>query len=231
MLGSDILELKVQDFRYKNDVIIEDVHFKVKSNKVNFLIGENGAGKSTLIKIFLGLIEDKNIHRNYQLGNDYVYFMQAIPMLDLSCKVNVELILGLLFDKFNISLNDIENRVDPYIFNFLQQNWDKKYSQLSGGEARLLQLFCYLQTEKSFVVLDEPTANIDRRNIAYILNFIQNQNKTFLVTTHDYRDLLGTKDYTVTCIENGKVAFHGDKYEFESVETFESEFLNRFINN
>ncbi|MBG9986211.1 ATP-binding cassette domain-containing protein [Facklamia sp. DSM 111018] len=224
------MDLKVRNFKYKDEVIIEDVLFKVKSNKVNYLIGENGSGKSTLIQIFLGLIQGENIHRDYQLRNDYVYFMQAIPMLDLSCKKNIQLILGILFNKFNISLTDIENRVDKYIFNFFEKNWEKKYSDLSGGEARLLQLFCYLQTEKKLVVLDEPSANIDRLNVTYILNYIQNQNKTFLITTHDYRDLLATENYSVTCIEDGKVSFFGDKNEFESIETFESDFLNQFTN-
>lgn len=214
---------------YKDEVIIENVHLKIKPNRINYIIGENGAGKSTIIKIFLGLLQGKNIYRDYQLHNDYVYFMQAIPMLNLSCKINIQLILGILFNKFNISLIDIKKRVDRYIFNFFEKNWEKKYSDLSGGEARLLQLFCYLQTEKTLVVLDEPTSNIDRLNVKYILNYIQKQNKTYVITTHDYRDLLDTENYSVTCIENGKVSFSGDKDEFESIDNFESDFLNQFI--
>ncbi|MGH2077775.1 ATP-binding cassette domain-containing protein [Aerococcus urinaeequi] len=224
------MELQVEKFSYnRSNVILNDVKYSVTPGKINFLIGSNGTGKTTLLDIFVGLLGSNNIKKDYQLNNDYIYINQFLPMLGkMSCKEIIQLILGTIYGELNISKENLIKYVDKANLPFLLKYWDTPYKELSGGEGKLLQLLLFLETNKSLIVMDEPTAFLDRKNVYMLFDRIKkNEMATYIIVTHDYRDLLLCDDYTVTILDNGMIAGAYRKEEFEK-ENIRNHFISFF---
>lgn len=224
------MKLTIDEFTYKKSGFeIKDMEYVVQENKVNFLIGKNGSGKTTLLDIFLGLIDSGTISKDYELGNDYIYINQMIPMLgSLEGREIAQLVLGLEFQKSNVTLNDLEARVDSFSFDIIEEFWNIKYRNLSGGQKKLFQQILFIQFSKSVFVMDEPTNFLDRENVHELFNVVkEKQGKTIIIVTHDYRDLKIVEDYHVTFIERGKIKGTFNKEEFEVPETTDK-FLKYF---
>jgi len=220
----------IDDFKHKkSDFSINEMEYVVQENKINFLIGKNGSGKTTLLDIFLGLIDDKKISKDYDLENDYIYINQMIPMLgSLVCREIVQLVLGLEFQKNNLKLDELETSIDSFSFQFIKKHWNNRYRDLSAGQKKLFQQLLFIQFSKSVLVMDEPTNFLDRENVHDLFNVLnEKQNKTIIIVTHDYRDLMLTNDYRATFIDNGEIRGTFDKEEFESSQTQER-FLKYF---
>ncbi|MCF7523589.1 hypothetical protein L3X07_11095 [Levilactobacillus brevis] len=115
--------------------------------------------------------------------------------------------MGNIFSDAHIQITNLQNRLDENTYAFLKQVWSKKYNELSGGEDKLLQLSLFLQSNKHFIVLDEPSASIDRRNVKRLFLTITQRlaQQTFLIVTHDVRDIRLAPESFVTILENGKV--------------------------
>lgn len=81
------MKLNVKYFsRKKSPFVMDDMEYIVADNKINFLIGKNGSGKTTLLDIFLGLVHPEQVTKSYDIGEDYIYINQMIPMLgSLEC--------------------------------------------------------------------------------------------------------------------------------------------------
>ncbi|GAA0368025.1 ATP-binding cassette domain-containing protein [Alkalibacterium iburiense] len=205
------------------------MEYSVADNKVNFLIGKNGSGKTTLLDIFLGLIHTKQATRSYDIGNDYIYINQMIPLLgSLECREIVQLVLGLKYEKSSLTIHDLEADVDEFTIKIIKEFWDIKYNHLSGGQKKLFQQVLFIQFDKSVYLLDEPTNFLDRENVHELFRVINaKKNKTFIIVTHDYRDLEIVDDYYVTIIDKGSIKGRFDKEEFETPET-SSQFLKYF---
>lgn len=213
--------LTVDKFEHeKNGFSMRNLKYIVHENKINFLIGKNGSGKTTLLDIFLGLNNNGVISKDYIIENDYIYINQMIPMLgSLYCHEIVQLILGLEFNVSNLQLNDLEEKIDPFSFNFIKDHWKKKYRDLSGGEKKLFQQILFVQFNKSIFVFDEPTNFLDREHVQKLFNIINRKpNKTIIIVTHNYRDLKMVDDYQVTLIDSGKIKGSFNKKEFETRE-------------
>lgn len=208
---------------------MDDMEYIVADNKINFLIGKNGSGKTTLLDIFLGLVHPEQVTKSYDIGEDYIYINQMIPMLgSLECREIVQLVLGLKLEKNSLTINDLAAEVDKFSLKIIKEYWNVKYNYLSGGQKKLFQQILFIQFDKSVYVLDEPTNFLDRENVHELFNVINTKkDKTFIIVTHDYRDLEMISDYHVTIIDNGKIEGSFEKKEFETPET-SNQFLKYF---
>lgn len=206
----------------------KNLSFNLEEEKVNFLIGKNGSGKTTLIDIILGL-RKSNI--TPLKAKDFIYINQMLPILDsIKVKDAAELVLGIEYGISNISLSFLEDKVDDYTYNFLKSNWDKRYSELSGGNQKLSQLLLFLQVDRKLVVLDEPTAFLDRQNAMKLFNVIKkHSNRTYLIVTHDIRDLRAFEQFRVVFLEDAKVKASFSEKEFLNNE-YDDNFLDCFLN-
>lgn len=223
------LQLYIPNFSYNNSKkILNEINFEVKEGKVNFLVGHNGSGKTTLIDLFLGLTETKNSIKDYTINNDYIYINQLLPMLEnVDCKELISLILGIIYHK-SVDLNFIKEKVSTDIYYIFENFWEKKYNELSLGEKKILQIFSFIQSEKKIVVLDEPTAFIDRYYVNVMFDFINaSPQKTFIIITHDDRDLRLVDDYYITFIDSGYIMAFENKESFETKNNTEG-FLKYF---
>ncbi|WP_050498717.1 ATP-binding cassette domain-containing protein [Oenococcus oeni] len=224
-------------YTYKNnkEPTLKNLSCVFKLHQVNFLIGENGSGKTTLIDAITRQLRGKEYlsSLDFDLGNDYMYISQFLPMLGyVKCSEIAQVILGTIFSTLNITIDDLEKLSDPFTFSFLKTVWNRRYRELSGGELKLVQILLFLQTNKSVVILDEPSAFIDRRNVKNIFDLINQKRtkQTFIIITHDVRDIRLVPTSNVSLLDSGRIVKSIDGKEIDDLEQSKDfDFLKNFV--
>lgn len=199
------------------DFVLDQVSFSVPSGSIVGLIGENGAGKSTTINAALGLIQ-KEAGQVSVLGREG---------LDGDTKEEI----GVVFDGSNYpeilsprKLNGVMRNIyrswdETAYFRLLQQFSlppDKLLKQFSKGMKMKLAISVALSHHSKLLILDEATSGLDpviRDDILdMLLDFVQEEDHSILVSSHITSDLEKIADYIVF-IHAGKVVFSKPKDE------------------
>ncbi len=210
--------LKVENLTKKyDDFLLDKVSFYVPKGNIVGLIGENGAGKSTTINTMLDIIERDS-------GDIYILDSEKN-------KVNNEIRekIGVVFDGNNFpedltpqKLNNVLTRIyknweDKTFFEYIEKfnlPKTKKIKNFSKGMKMKLSISVALSHNAELLILDEATSGLDpivRDDILDILlEFVQDENKSILISSHITSDLEKVADYIVF-IHKGKVIFEETK--------------------
>ena len=199
------------------DFVLDSVSFSVPSGSIVGLIGENGAGKSTTINAALGLIR-KESGRVSILGR-----------VDLDSDTREE--IGVVFDgsnypeilsprKLNRIMKNIYRTWDEMAYFRLLGQFslppDKQIKQFSKGMKMKLAISAALSHHPKLLILDEATSGLDpviRDDILdMLLDFVQDETHSILLSSHITSDLEKIADYIVF-IHQGKVVFSKPKDE------------------
>ncbi len=199
------------------DFVLDHVSFTVPSGSIVGLIGENGAGKSTTINVALGLIQKE----------DGTVSILDSEELDGDAKEQI----GVVFDgsnypeilsprKLNRVMKNIYRTWDEQAYLHLLKQFslpaDKQIKQLSKGMKMKLAISVAFSHHSRLLVLDEATSGLDpvvRDDILdMLLDFVQDEGHSILVSSHITSDLEKIADYIVF-IHEGKVVFEKPKDE------------------
>ena len=165
------------------------------------IVGPNGAGKSTLVRLLLGLTPAESGRIRQGFGLNPAYFDQRREALDRDASPWTILTTG---GSDMIEVAGQTRHVTSYLRDFMfdDAKMTQRVSTMSGGEQnRLLLAKLFAQTH-NFLVLDEPTNDLDLETLELLQEVIANYDGTVLIVSHD-RDFL---DRTVTAV----LAFEGD---------------------
>jgi len=178
-------------------------HFNMlvrRSDRIG-IVGPNGIGKSTLVKVLLGLSEPEGGRVRQGFGLLPAYFDQQRSALDRNSSPWTVLTGG-SSDMIEVAGNT--RHVTAYLRDFLfdDHKMTQKVATLSGGEQNRLLLAKLFAETHNFLVLDEPTNDLDMETLDLLQEVIAEYDGTILIVSHD-RDFL---DRTVTAI----LAFEGD---------------------
>lgn len=221
------MEIIVKDLKkeYGNQIVLENISFKIQSGEVCGLVGINGAGKSTLMKILIGIIKKTSgeilVDGKIWTTNNLEKIGAIIESPPLYGNLNA-------FDnlKAKALLNNID---DDRILEVLQmvglQNNKKRVSKFSMGMKMRLGIGLAIINNPSFLILDEPTNGLDPLGIKELKNLIlllAKKGTTVLVSSHQLKDVSEISDHIVM-INKGKIAYDGI---CESTEKLEKEFFN-----
>ena len=199
------------------DFVLDHVSFTVPSGSIVGLIGENGAGKSTTINAALGLIQKE----------DGVVSILDSEELDGDVKEQI----GVVFDGSNYPEILSPRKLDRVMKN-IYRTWDeqaylrllkqfslpsdKQIKQFSKGMKMKLAISVAFSHHSRLLVLDEATSGLDpvvRDDILdMLLDFVQDEEHSILVSSHITSDLEKIADYIVF-IHDGKVVFEKPKDE------------------
>lgn len=183
-LGGKIIELKKVYKQYDEKVILKGFDYTFKKGERIGIIGRNGAGKSTFLNIIQGLEPADsgkiNIGDTVVFGN---YSQQGLKVKE-DLRV-IEFVKNIaehfpLADGGTLSASQFLN-----LFLFPPEQQYSYISTLSGGEKRRLHLLSILFRNPNFLILDEPTNDLDLPTLGVLENFLSDFAGCLLIVSHD----------------------------------------------
>lgn len=196
--GKEVLNLTKINISYPDKVILTDAHLRVLYQDKVCLLGPNGSGKSSLIKY---IIKNNNQGTNVKIA----YIPQEITFENENNTIIDEARNYLVGEEHHI-------RAALSKFYFFKDNVYKKIKNLSGGEKVRLKLFCLMQSNINFLILDEPTNHIDIETKEILENALTEYQGTLFFISHDryFINALATK---IIYIEDNKLKEIPGNYE------------------
>jgi ATP-binding cassette ChvD family protein len=158
-LGNVVIEAKDLRKGYGDNLLIEDLSFKLPPAGIVGVIGPNGAGKTTLFRMLVGA--EKPDAGALRVGEtvQIAYVDQSRETLDGSKTVWEEISGG--NDLVTLGKREVNSRAYCSWFNFRGADQQKRVKDLSGGERNRLHMAKLLQSGGNLLLLDEPTNDLD----------------------------------------------------------------------
>ena len=212
---------------YGNNLILDNISFKINEGEIFGMLGPNGVGKSTIFNLITGLIKPDNgkikINNNDVLN--YPIYLRTkkfkvgyVPQYggyfgDLTLYQNLKAIAEIVIN----NKNDEEDKIHDLINKFELENLRNiKAKFLSGGQKKKLVIALSLLSDPSVLLLDECFAALDVLTIKMLQEIIVNLQKekriTICICDHQARDLLACVDVAMI-LSNCKIIAEGSPSE------------------
>ena len=206
-------------FAYGDEIILDDFSVTIPENKVIGIVGRSGSGKSTLLKLFMRFWQVQQ--GQVKISGRNVDGINTTDLRDMESFVTQETHLfhdsirnNLRIAKLDATDAEIiaackKASVHDFIMS-LPQGYDTPVGELggtlSGGERQRLGLARAFLHDAPFMLLDEPTSNLDSLNEAVILKSLheERQGKTVVLVSHR-KSTMGIAD-TVYSVEHGRMS-------------------------
>lgn len=183
-LGGKIAELKKLNKSYGDTIILKGFDYTFKKGDRIGVVGKNGVGKSTFLNILLGIEEADSGKIN--IGDTIVFgnFSQQGLQLKDDLRV-IEFVKGIA-ENFPLAKGgslSAAQFLELFLFSPDQQY--NYISNLSGGEKKRLQLLAILFQNPNFLILDEPTNDLDLPTLNVLENFLSDFQGCLMIVSHD----------------------------------------------
>ena len=214
--------LKNVEYKYRDKTALKNINLRIKEQECVFLLGENGAGKSTLMLILAALYTPTG-------GEAYIFGKNLTEKItkDLTLRKKI----GIVFQDPDVQLfsptvyDDVafaprhmtqdEDIVKSMVEYSLKKmgvwHLQKRHPyELSEGEKKRVAIATVLSYNPVFILLDEPTANLDgkgKKEFVEILGELKKEGKTLIVATHEMRGI----EYAdrIIIMKNGVIKYDG----------------------
>lgn len=183
-MGKKVIDVKNISKSYDDLVILDDFNYSFKRGERIGIIGKNGAGKSTFLKVLTG--EESADSGSIDKGETIVfghYKQQGIELDE-----NLRVIEALKEIAEVIELADGKKVSASQFLEYFLFDSNLQYapiSKLSGGEKRRLGLMMVLMKNPNFLILDEPTNDLDIATLQKLEEFLLNFGGCLIVVSHD----------------------------------------------
>ena len=207
--GSNIIELKNVSFAYNSDLkkeIISNFNLKIQKKERLGIIGANGSGKTTLIKMIQGLILPSKGKIKTGENINIKYFDQNKETIDP--KLTPWRLLSDEGDHVNFLGQKIHVLSYLKMFLFNEKKSLQSNSSLSGGEKVRLLLAKLFLNDHNFLILDEPTNDLDFYTLNILKDIIKKYDGTVLIISHDRFFLDHTIDKLLVFENDNKITKH-----------------------
>jgi phospholipid/cholesterol/gamma-HCH transport system ATP-binding protein len=249
---------------FDENVVLDGVSFQLPHGETKALFGVAGSGKSTLLKLAMGLLRPDS-GRIFVLGEE-VTRMSEQELFQLRRRVGIVFQESALFDSLKvyenvafrlmeerISAAEVERRVREVLrFVELEETYDMRPSELSGGMRRRVAIARAIITEPEVLLYDSPTGGLDPVTSNTIVELIVKQRDVYktsaLMATHRLQDAFtmathqfdkatnqmvvlpkgqrGDVPLSFLILRDGKVIFDGDAHE---LATSRDEYIREYI--
>ncbi len=204
-IGSKIFEAEGISKRFGEKVILDDFTYTFTRYEKLGIVGGNGVGKSTFVKMLQGLVAPDSGEWNVGETVRFGYYSQEGLQLPPNKKV-IDAITDLTDD---IVLDKGATRLSPMQFLnrflFTPADQQKYISTLSGGEMRRLNLAAVLVRQPNFLILDEPTNDLDIMTLGILEEYLREFKGCVIVISHDRFFLDSIVDHLFVMEGNGVI--------------------------
>jgi ATP-binding cassette subfamily F protein uup len=199
--GKLVAELENVSKRFGDRTVLRDVSTRIMRGDRVGLIGANGAGKSTLIRVILGELPPDSGTVRLGTNLQVAYFDQLREQLDEDRTVAETISPGSDW----VEIGTERKHVMTYLADFLfpTQRAKSPVKMLSGGERNRLLLARLFARPANFIVLDEPTNDLDIESLELLEQKLQEYPGTLLLVSHDRRFLDNVVTQTLAADGNG----------------------------
>ena len=181
--------------RFHHEWIFKNLNLDLSAGDTIAITGGNGSGKSTLLKCLSGAIPLTSGAIQYQSGTTQIVEEQwfrslalATPYLELPEEFTLSEVLTFHF-QFK---NPLQQRSNAEILEILglEKHKSKTLSQFSSGMKQRVKLALAIFSEVPFLLLDEPTSNLDKQGVTWYLDLIQqfSQDRIVMICSNDPRE-------------------------------------------
>lgn len=210
-LGSKILELIKVSKSFGDHTLIQSFTYSFRKGERIGVVGPNGAGKSTLLKLIIGDLQPDagKVVRGETL--EIGFYRQELHHLPADRRV-IEVVreVGEVFDSDRYAKATAAQMLQQFDFPpALQYNF---VHQLSGGEKKRLALLLILLRQPNFLILDEPTNDLDLITLGKLEAFLENYPGCMIIVSHDRHFVDRLADQLFVFEGEGNVRVFGGSY-------------------
>ena len=203
-IGSKIFESQYVSKAFGDKVILKDFYYNFARFEKMGIVGNNGSGKSTFLKMLLGIIPPDS--GRFDIGDtvQFGYFSQDGLQFDEQQKV-IDIVRDIAeyIDLGQGRQYSASQLLQHFLFT-PEQQYNYVY-KLSGGEKRKLYLCTVLMRNPNFLVLDEPTNDLDIKTLQILEDYLQNFPGCVIVVSHDRYFMDKIVDHLLIFHGNGEV--------------------------
>lgn len=231
-----MLKVHGLDFRYKNINALKDVGIELNKGEILSIVGPNGAGKTTLLKCIVQivkpdkgtiLIDGKDASRMKRLN--LAKCISYVPQASQS-KFPMNVFDAVLMGRrpyivWKPSKKDLEAVADVLRSMDLEEFALRDFDQLSGGQKQKVLLARAVAQNTNYLLLDEPTSNLDLRHQMEVMEMISSMVKkngmAAILAMHDL-NLASRFSDTMVMLNAGKIFCTGEPHDVMTVENIRS---------
>ncbi len=173
--------------------ILQSAYLTAHTGRVTGVLGRNGTGKSCLFKCIMGGIKAQNIfvRINDEPDTDYAHIGKRVKYLPQDLFIPNTVTLDEAFKLYGVDYDGLV-RFDAKFHTFQR----KTFGELSGGEARIVEMYLVLMSDAEFCILDEPFSNIAPYMVEKMKALIEEQktHKGIVVSDHMYESIIEVAD-------------------------------------
>ena len=193
-IGKKILNVENISKSFGDNLIFDKFTFSFSKDMRIGIVGDNGSGKSTLLDVLTSTLESDSGTIDTGVNTVFGYYDQNGRNL-ISEKTVLEYVEDIAERIYLSKKNEVSAAKFLELFNFPSKLHRLPISTLSGGQKRRLYLLSKLLKNPNFLILDEPTNDLDIATIENLENYINDFVGTSIIVSHDRAFLDHTCDY------------------------------------
>lgn len=217
-IGGQILELKKVNKSYDDLVILKNFEYSFNKGEKIGIIGKNGVGKSTFLKIITG--EEKPDSGDVLTGQTIIYGhykQQGIIIKEKERVIDVIKEVAEVIELSNGDTISASQFLEHFMFDSKMQY--TPVAKLSGGEKRRLGLMLVLIKNPNFLILDEPTNDLDLITLEKLESFLADFGGCLIIVSHDRYFMDNLVDHYFVFEGDGVINdFNGTYLEYKEQE-------------
>ena len=225
-IGSKIFECQYVSKAFDNHIILKDFYYNFSRFEKMGIVGNNGTGKSTFIKMLLGLVPVDS--GRFDIGETvtFGYFSQEGFQFDDQMKV-IDVVKDIAeYIDMGGGRHFTASQLLQYFLFTPEQQHNYVY-KLSGGERRKLYLCTVLMKNPNFLILDEPTNDLDIVTLQILEEYLQDFAGCVIVVSHDRYFMDKIVDHLLVFEGNGSVKdFPGNYTQYRQWQSMQPKVSN-----